>query len=147
MVKELTLRPANPTDFAFCQRTYFEGMASIIEALGLDMVRQQENFRQQWELTEVRIITVGKNDVGWLQTAKANDAIFLAQLYLDGRFQRQGIGSRVMRAVMDEAAHQGKAITLGVVKINPARRLYERLGFTFTHAITARITRLPIPCR
>jgi len=45
----------------------------------------------------------------------------------------QGIGSRVMRAVIDEAAYEGKAVTLGVMKINPARRLYERLGFSVTH--------------
>ena len=133
MLQELTLRPAQSADFAFCQRTYFEGMASIIEALKLDMARQRESFRQQWQLPEVRIITIAGNDVGWLQSALANDAIFLAQLYLDGRSQRQGIGSRVMRAVIDEAAYEGKAVTLGVMKINPARRLYERLGFSVTH--------------
>jgi GNAT superfamily N-acetyltransferase len=108
-------------------------MASIIETLKLDMARQRENFRQQWRLTEVRIITIAGNDVGWLQSTPAKDAIFLAQLYLDRRFQRQGIGSRVVRAMIDEAAQEGKAVTLGVVKINPARRLYERLGFSVTH--------------
>jgi len=50
-----------------------------------------------------------------------------------GRFQRQGIGSRVIRAVIDEATRERKAVTLSVVKINPARRLYERLGFSVTH--------------
>ena len=133
MVREFTLRPAQPADFAFCQRIYFEGMASIIETLKLDIGRQRQSFCEQWQLTEVRIITIAGNDVGWLQSAPANDAIFLAQLYLDGRFQRQGIGSRAMRAVIDEAAREGKAVTLGVVKINPARRLYERLGFSVTH--------------
>ena len=133
MVQDLTLHPAQPVDFAFCQRTYFDSMASIIETLKLDMSRQRESFRQQWQLPEVRIITIAGNDVGWLQSALANDAIFLAQLYLDGRSQRQGIGSRVMRAVIDEAAYEGKAVTLGVMKINPARRLYERLGFSVTH--------------
>jgi GNAT superfamily N-acetyltransferase len=133
MVQELTLRRAQPTDFAFCQGTYFDSMASIIETLKLDMSRQRESFRQQWQLPEVRIITIGGNDVGWLQSAPAKDAIFLAQLYLDGRFQRQGIGSRVLRALIEVAAREGKAVTLGVVKINPARRLYERLGFSVTH--------------
>jgi GNAT superfamily N-acetyltransferase len=133
MLQKLTLRAAQRADFAFCQRTYFDSMASIIETLKLDMSRQRESFRQQWQLPEVRIIAIAGNDVGWLQSAPANDAIFLAQLYLDGRLQRQGIGSRVMRAVIDEAACEGKAVTLGVVKINPARRLYERLGFSVTH--------------
>ena len=133
MVQELALRAAQPSDFAFCQRTYFEGTAAIIEALKLDMTRQLKGFREQWQLAEVRIITVAGNDVGWVQTTMASDAIYLGQLYLEKRFQRQGIGSRVIRVVIDEAAHEGKAVTLGVVKINPARRLYERLGFRVTH--------------
>jgi ribosomal protein S18 acetylase RimI-like enzyme len=32
-----------------------------------------------------------------------------------------------------EARHQGRALTLSVVKINPARRFYEALGFRITH--------------
>jgi predicted N-acetyltransferase YhbS len=51
---------------------------------------------QQWQLADVRIITVAGNDVGWLQTTPAEDAIFVGPLYVEGRFQRQGIGSRVM---------------------------------------------------
>ncbi|MBV8131981.1 MAG: GNAT family N-acetyltransferase [Alphaproteobacteria bacterium] len=108
-------------------------MTAIIEALNLDMARQRESFREQWQLAEVRIITTAGNDVGWLQTMPVGDAIFLGQLYLEKRFQRQGIGSRIVRAVIDEAAREGKAVTLGVVKINPARQLYERLGFRATH--------------
>ena len=38
-----------------------------------------------------------------------------------------------MRAVIDEPAQEGKSATLGVVKTNLARRLYERLGFRVTH--------------
>jgi ribosomal protein S18 acetylase RimI-like enzyme len=34
---------------------------------------------------------------------------------------------------MSEAAHVGLPMTLGVVKSNPALRLYERLGFKITH--------------
>ncbi|HXO49861.1 MAG TPA: GNAT family N-acetyltransferase [Mycobacterium sp.] len=105
----------------------------IIQTLNLDLARHREVFARQWQLAEVRIITVAGEDVGWLQTALADDAIFLGQLYLDGRFQRHGIGSRVMHVLIEDAMHAKKAITLAVVKINPARRLYDRLGFRVTH--------------
>ena len=108
-------------------------MGWIIAALKLDVARQRESFGQQWQLAGVRIITVAGDDVGWLQTTPAEDATFIGQLYLEGRFQRRGIGSRVIRAVIDEAVSERKAVTLGVVKINPARRLYERLGFSVSH--------------
>ena len=133
MSDQFVLRLAQLSDFAFCQRLYFEGMGSIIETLKLDMARQRESFGQQWRLAEVRIIAVAGNDVGWMQTTPANDAIFLGQLYLDGRFQRQGIGSRVMHVLIEDAIHAKKAMTLAVAKINPAGRLYDRLGFRVTH--------------
>lgn len=97
------------------------------------MARQRESFARQWQPAEVRVITAANEDIGWLQTAPADDAVFLGQLYLDGRFQRQGIGSRVIAMLVEEAIPAKKAITLAVVKINPARRLYERLGFHITH--------------
>jgi hypothetical protein len=93
MSDRLALRPAQPQDFAFCRRLYFERTSWIIQTLNLDIARQRKSFRRQWQLAEVRIIMVAGEDVGWLQTAPAGDAIFLGQLYLDGRFQRQGIGN------------------------------------------------------
>jgi GNAT superfamily N-acetyltransferase len=128
-----SLRPAVTGDFAFCRRLYFEDMAWIIDTLKLDMAKQRKNFSVQWRLAEVRIITVAAENVGWLQTASTEDSLFLEQLYLTARTQRQGIGSDVVRALIEEATRARRAINLGVVKISPARRLYERLGFQLTH--------------
>jgi ribosomal protein S18 acetylase RimI-like enzyme len=42
----------------------------------------------------------------------------------------QGVGTGLMRALLDEAARSEiEAVSLSVAKDNPARRLYERLGF------------------
>jgi predicted acetyltransferase/GNAT superfamily N-acetyltransferase len=129
----IALRPARPGDFAFSQRVCHDTMRWIIEQLfGWDETRQAEKFAGQWRLDETRIITYAGNDVGWLQTKAAEDAVFLASLYLDTAFHGRGIGSQVMQIVIDEARRDGKAVTLAVVKINPARRLYERLGFRTT---------------
>ena len=133
MTGRFTLRPARQEDFIFCERLYFESMGWIIEALDLDLARHREGFALQWLLAEVRIIAVGGEDVGWLQTESADDVVFLKQLYLGARCQRQGIGSKVMQALVEEATRAQRAVALAVVKINPARRLYERLGFRVTH--------------
>jgi ribosomal protein S18 acetylase RimI-like enzyme len=105
-----TLRPADPHDFAFCQRLYFEGTNGIIAALGLDEARQIENFAHQWAATEVCIITGTGEDVGWLQTMALEDALYLGQLYVDRRYQRQGIGQAVVRLVVEEAARDEKGV-------------------------------------
>jgi len=129
----IALRSAQREDFAFCRRVKHDTMRWIVEQLfGGDERRQAEEFASRWQPAETRIITYAGDDVGWLQTKPAEDAVFLASVYLDTPFHGRGIGTQVMRIVIDEARRDGKAVTLGVVKINPARRLYERLGFRTT---------------
>jgi ribosomal protein S18 acetylase RimI-like enzyme len=130
---QITLRPARTQDFDFCEALYFAGMENIIRELNLDRVAQSASFRQLWELTQVRIIVVDGADVGWLQSTKQGDSLFLAQLFISASFQRRGIGTEVMHRLIAEAARARQAVTLGVVKINPALRLYERMGFRITH--------------
>lgn len=72
-------------------------------------------------------------DIGWLQSRVEDDALFLAQLFVAALFQRQGNGAEVMHRLIKEANRANQAVTLGVVKTNPARHLYERLGFRVTH--------------
>jgi ribosomal protein S18 acetylase RimI-like enzyme len=41
----------------------------------------------------------------------------------------QGVGDKIMRALIGEASRRGLGLCLSVRSENPARRLYERLGF------------------
>jgi ribosomal protein S18 acetylase RimI-like enzyme len=129
----ITLRPARTQDFDYCASLYFSGMAKIIRELKLDMAAQAANLRQSWELPQVRIIAFDCADVGWLQSATQGDSLFLGQLFVDESFQRRGIGTEVMNLIIAEATCRRQAVTLAVVKMNPALRLYERLGFRITH--------------
>jgi len=130
---QIVLRPAVSQDFEYCKRLYFTGMKKIIEELGLDMAAQAASFLQNWDLAEVRIIAVGNSEVGWLQSSVRDDGLFVAQLFVDDRFQGQGIGTEVMNRLIGEASRLNQAVRLAVVKTNPALRLYERLGFHITH--------------
>jgi ribosomal protein S18 acetylase RimI-like enzyme len=127
------LRPACPDDFDFCSRLYFQGMEAAIQHLQLDMVAQTTSLRESWNACEVRIITSGGADIGWVQSSAANGALYLAQIFIDAAFQRRGIGTEIIRGLIDQAAQAGLPVTLGVVKTNPARNLYQRLGFLITH--------------
>jgi ribosomal protein S18 acetylase RimI-like enzyme len=130
---QIALRPAVTQDFEYCKRLYFSGMRKINQELGLDMTAQVTGFHENWESAEVRIIVVGASDAGWLQSSVRDDGLFVAQLFVDGAFQRQGIGTEVMNRLISEATRLNQAVRLAVVKINPALRLYERLGFHVTH--------------
>ncbi len=107
-------------------------MQWITDELNLDRDAQANSFDQQWELAQVRILMVDGSDVGWIQSTTREDELFLAQIFVDRPFQSQGIGTQVMNRLIAEAAEAGQAMCLNVVKINPALRLYERLGFRIT---------------
>lgn len=45
-------------------------------------------------------------------------------------FQRQGIGQQLLAGVLKQAQREDLAVELKVLKNNPAKNLYLRLGFT-----------------
>jgi GNAT superfamily N-acetyltransferase len=108
-------------------------MERTIDGLKLDRVSHAAAFRERWNVPEVRIITLDGADIGWLQSMTRDGALFLAQFFVEPAHRRQGIGTEVMNHLIEEAKLAGHAMTLGVVKTNPALQLYQRLGFRTTH--------------
>jgi ribosomal protein S18 acetylase RimI-like enzyme len=129
----ITFRQAQVGDFDYCANLYFAWMDRTIEELKIDRPAHVCSFHERWHVHEVRIITRDGLGIGWLQSRVEDEALFLAQLFLDRQYQGQGIGTEVMHRLIDEAKREGRAVTLGVVKTNPALRLYQRLGFCTTH--------------
>lgn len=130
----ISLRPAVSEDLPFARSLYFETMRWIIERLfGWDQHREEENFGRFFKAEEAQIIQTDGRDVGWVQERTENASIFLCSLYVMPAFQRHGIGGHVLRTLLERARVESKAVTLAVVKINPALRFYERYGFRITH--------------
>jgi ribosomal protein S18 acetylase RimI-like enzyme len=128
------LRTASDRDLTFARDVYFETMRWIIERLfGWDPAREDKNFAQFFRLDEVRIITADEQDVGWIQEQVDDTTINLGSFYVMPMMQRRGIGTQVLQMLLARARNQSKAITLAVVKINPALRFYEKHGFRITH--------------
>ena len=75
---QMAFRPARRQDFDYCAKLYFAGMKEIIRQLNLNMAAQINSFRQQWEATQVRIITREGADIGWLQSTTTDGELFLA---------------------------------------------------------------------
>jgi GNAT superfamily N-acetyltransferase len=130
----IRLRAARAEDFLFARSLYYETMREVTERLfGWDQAREDRKFAEQFKLDEVKIIVLDGNDVGWLQTQTDDATITLGQFYVSPPVQRRGVGTNVLKRLIAGAKREGKSITLGVVKTNPARRLYERHGFRTIH--------------
>jgi GNAT superfamily N-acetyltransferase len=126
----VAVRPALDGDRAFVERVYFETQRWIIEALlgwrGDDV--EAERFAEQYDAANTSIIVVDGTDAGWLTVQRDAD-IYVQSIYLVAKQQRRGIGTRLLHQLLDEGARSGIAVRLDTARINPARRLYERLGF------------------
>jgi GNAT superfamily N-acetyltransferase len=49
------------------------------------------------------IIVKDELDAGWLEVAESPDSVYLGQLYLAPSLQNRGIGTAILRELMDEA--------------------------------------------
>ena len=131
---KIALRTACSEDFVFACNLYFETMRGMIERLfGWDQTREERNFAGFFKVEEVRIITADDQDVGWIQEQAENRTINLGYFFVMPAMQGRGIGTKVLDILLARAADQSKAMTLAVVKINPARYFYEKRGFRITH--------------
>ena len=130
----INLRTACDADVAFARSLYFETMREIIEGLfGWDQSREEENFARFFKLEEVRIITADDQDVGWIQEQIYEGSINLGSFYIAPTMQGRGIGTQVLRMLVERAASESKTMTLAVMKVNPARQFYEKHGFRTMH--------------
>lgn len=86
-----------------------------------------------------RILRVDGRLAGVIFGAQAApDVGFVLQIAVPPAFQGCGLGTVLLGDLADAFEHAGMArIALGVTMDNPARRLYERLGFTIRQRITA----------
>jgi GNAT superfamily N-acetyltransferase len=131
---KIAFRTACSEDFVFARNLYFETMRGMIELLfGWDQTREERNFAGFFKVEEVRIIIADGKDVGWIQEQVEDRTINLGSFYVMPAMQRRGIGTNVLDILLARAADQSKAMTLAVVKINPARLFYEKCGFRITH--------------
>jgi ribosomal protein S18 acetylase RimI-like enzyme len=126
-----SLRPAVEEDFDFlynlkvaCLKDY------VTETFGWDEEYQQRRFKDYFDPTSTEIIVVNDQDVGQISLVDLDDELFISGIYILPPWQNQGLGAMVLGDVISDAGQTGISVSLQVLKVNPARRLYERLGFT-----------------
>jgi ribosomal protein S18 acetylase RimI-like enzyme len=108
-----------------------------------DETWQRETFRRRFSPEDVFILQLDGEDIGMVSVQERTEELFLSRIEILSAYQRRGIGSQVLRELIEQAGAQGKAVALKVLKSNrSARSLYQRLGFgvtgeTDTHYVMA----------
>ena len=104
-------------------------MASYIRKSGIELSVDDQRARVMQDFCSIRIITLAGADVGMIKVRREADTWHLVQIQLLPRHQGQGIGRRVVSDLVEDAQQKSAAVELSVLKINPAKRLYDSLGF------------------
>jgi len=93
---------------------------------------QRERFNQRFAPGNIRVLRLDGQDIGILWVEEKDGTLFLGNLHILPELQRQGLGTAAVRIFLADVSERGLGAILQVLRVNPARRFYERLGFRIT---------------
>jgi ribosomal protein S18 acetylase RimI-like enzyme len=90
---------------------------------------QDAHYRGNYPGATLDVIEVDGSPAGRLYVHRGPSDIRIMDIALAPAFRGRGIGTRLLRALMDEADSSARKLSIHVEQNNPARSLYDRLGF------------------
>lgn len=126
---QLSLRPATEADLPFLLALRQESMGPHLAAAGLTGSPEDFMQRVKHRFDCAQIILADARPVGLLKVLRGPDSWKVMQLQLSDGLRGQGLGRRLLEDVIAAATRAGVPVTLSVLRANPAKALYERLGF------------------
>jgi GNAT superfamily N-acetyltransferase len=124
-------RRASPADVDAVAELRAVVMRADLERLGrYDEQRVRQRLRDGFAPAHTWVIEVEGAFAGCVSLRPAEDAHWLEHFYLAPRLQGRGIGAAVLRELLGRCDRDGVPVRLNVLRGSPARRLYERFGFT-----------------
>ena len=91
---------------------------------------QDRWYREQYPRASYEVIVVDGERAGRLYLHRGEAEIRIVDVALLPEHRGNGVGTSLLRELLAEADAAGKRVTIHVERLNPALRLYERLGFS-----------------
>ena len=132
MPQQLSTRPATPADLPFLMRLRKLTMHEHLERAGERLDDDWHRQRVMAHFDSAHIVCLDGTPAGLFKHYRTQEEWKLVQIQLLPEHQGKGLGERLVRDLLDQARQAGLPVTLSVLHGNPARRLYERLGFEET---------------
>ncbi|MDT3396491.1 GNAT family N-acetyltransferase [Streptomyces sp. B1866] len=124
------LRPASAADVEAVAELRAVVLRADLERVGrYDEQRVRQRLRDRFAPEHTWVIEVGGAFGGCVALWPDGDAHWLEHFYLDPRLHGGGIGTAVLRGLLEQCDRDGTRVRLQVLQGSPARRLYERHGF------------------
>ena len=90
---------------------------------------QDAHYREHYPGARLDLIEIDGEPAGRLYVHRGRREIRIMEIALAPAFRGRGIGAGLLRVLIGEASTSGRRLSIYVEANNPARRLYERLGF------------------
>ncbi|GAA4520446.1 GNAT family N-acetyltransferase [Actinoallomurus oryzae] len=128
---EWRLRPAEPADVEAIAELRAIVMRPDLERLGrFDEHRVRQRLRDSFSPRHTSVIVVDGALAGSVTVRPAEGGRWLEHFYLAPDLQGRGLGSAVLRTLLERIDADRVPVRLNVLQGSAARRLYERHGFT-----------------
>jgi len=126
----IKLIPADETyrEFSYQVKKAAEG-EYITAMFGWDEDVQRSYHTKAWQQRKPAIITYDGKLIGTVATIESEDCIEIGQFFILPDYQNRGIGTYLLKGILDKADQLGKNVTLRFLKNNPVQSLYVRNGF------------------
>jgi ribosomal protein S18 acetylase RimI-like enzyme len=138
--KGITLRPQVDSDLEFVAQLYAESREEELRPVEWpDEVKhaflrsqfdaQWAHYSQHYHDAEFSIVERHGSRIGRLYIWRGPNDVRIVDIAICAEARGAGIGSALLREVMEEAARTGKSASIHVERDNRALGLYRRLGF------------------
>ncbi len=139
----IALRPVTPADTEFLIAVYSStrsaelaatdwSSAQKVQFCTMQFHAQDAHYRLHYPTAQFLVIESGTLAIGRLYIAHWAQEIRIMDIALLPAHRGQGIATHLLRDLQTQAAAADKSLTIHVESFNPARQLYQRLGFRVT---------------
>jgi GNAT superfamily N-acetyltransferase len=131
MTNRVTFRSTTHEDEAFAFHVREMTMRDyVMETWGVwNADEAQAQINEDIRSSRSQIIVIDGHDAGVLRVDEFDTHIHVDQLWILPEFQRQGFGRIILLWLLEQSKAKGLPLRLWVLRVNPARVFYERLGF------------------
>jgi ribosomal protein S18 acetylase RimI-like enzyme len=138
--KTVTLRPVRDEDREFLAALYAstrtEEMSQVpwtteqkAQFLAMQFEAQTWHYSQEYDPAGFFVIEHEARPVGRLYRELQGSDVHIIDISIVPEMRGLGLGTMLLQEILDEAASQKRTASIYVEHFNPARRLYDRLGF------------------
>jgi GNAT superfamily N-acetyltransferase len=90
----------------------------------------QQGLHEAWmQHKRAQVVEVSAHLEGVVDIAWREDDLHLARIEISPKLANLGLGAEIIEGLIDLAASRERAVAPDVFDVNPARQLYECLGF------------------